>query len=145
MAHRNTAETAGSVAGPAPRPCSSCPYRCDVPSGVWEAVEYDKLPSYDHATASQPLDLFLCHQTNSDSPGARLCTGWVGCHGQELLALRIAVIRGRVDPAVMDYETDVPLFESGAAAAEHGKARIAEPDGRALAVMGKITTRRGLR
>lgn len=28
---------------PRKTPCASCPYRKDVPSGVWEASEYEKL------------------------------------------------------------------------------------------------------
>ncbi|MEU1550230.1 DUF6283 family protein [Nocardia sp. NPDC005745] len=28
---------------PAPRPCESCPYRCDVPSGVGAAEEMEKV------------------------------------------------------------------------------------------------------
>ena len=135
---------AEAVSGPAPRPCASCPYRRDVPSGVWDASEYDKLPAYDRDTGEQPMDLFLCHQTNADSPGARLCAGWVGCHGQELLALRLALAMGRIDAAVMAYTTDVPLFESGSAAAEHGKARIDEPDDLAVYVIRKVAARRGL-
>ncbi len=135
---------AGAVADPAPRPCTSCAYRRDVPSGVWDASEYDKLLAYDRDTAYQPNSLFLCHQTNADSPAARLCAGWVGCHGQELLALRLGVAMGRVDADVMAYSTDVPLFRSGSAAAEHGKAGIDEPDALAVSAIRKVAARRGL-
>lgn len=135
---------ADAVAGPAPRPCASCPYRCDVPSGVWDASEYDKLPAYDRDTGEQPTTLFLCHQTNADDARSGLCGGWVRCHGQELLALRLAVTMGRVDPAVMAYSTNVPLFESGSAAAEHGKAGITQPDERAVSAIRKVAARRGL-
>lgn len=134
----------GVVAGPAPRPCSSCPYRRDVPSGIWDASEYDKLPAYDRDTGEQPATLFLCHQTNADDAKSGLCAGWVGCHGQELLALRLAVSMGRVAPTVMAYTTDVPLFESGSAAAEHGKSEIERPNDRAVSVIRKVAARRGL-
>ena len=43
-------------------PCGSCPYRRDVPSGIWEQHEYDKLPEYDGQTWEQNPALFLCHQ-----------------------------------------------------------------------------------
>ncbi|MFD7961193.1 DUF6283 family protein [Streptomyces zaomyceticus] len=39
---------------PAPRPCASCPYRRDVPSGVWSRGDYVKLPLYDGPTWTQP-------------------------------------------------------------------------------------------
>lgn len=31
-------------------PCSACPYRVDVPAGVWAREEYDKLDPYDLPT-----------------------------------------------------------------------------------------------
>ncbi|AMQ67016.1 hypothetical protein SEA_BIPPER_81 [Mycobacterium phage Bipper] len=132
------------VGVPAPRPCASCPYRRDVPSGIWDASEYSKLTAYDRDTHAQPLGLFLCHQTNGDDPNARLCAGWVGCHGDQLIALRLAVARGRLPGEVFDYTTDVPLFESGAAAAAHGVAGIDNPDARAVNAIEKVAARRGL-
>lgn len=41
-------------------PCSSCPYRRDVPSGVWHREEYEKLLQYDDSTEILPA--FMCHQ-----------------------------------------------------------------------------------
>lgn len=53
----------------------ACPYRKDVPSGVWDASEYDKLPAYDAPTAEQPFAPFACHATPE-----KLCHGWAVCH-----------------------------------------------------------------
>ena len=135
-----------TVAGPAPRPCESCPYRRDAPSGLWDVREYEKLPAYDRDTAFQPAELFLCHQNSADGGRVRLCAGWVGCHGYELLALRLAGIRGELSDAelrsVFEYRSPVPLFDSGAAAAEHGVKNIKNPDGAATAAMDKIQARR---
>lgn len=110
-------------------PCRSCPYRRDVPSGVWAAVEYDKLPKYDGEIIDQALNgatgTFLCHQRDG-----HLCAGWLGTHGAEnLLACRLQA--GRIDPAIWEYRTDVPLFASGQEACDHGKQRIAKPDANA--------------
>lgn len=126
------------VRGPAPRPCESCPYRRDVPSGVWVADEYDKLPAYDEDTPYQPTGLFLCHQQDG-----RVCAGWVGCHGDQLLALRLAAAAGDMSTAdvvaCLDYTSPVPLFNSGTEAAEHGKADIPAPGASARRVMAKVT------
>ena len=133
------------VRGPAPQPCASCPYHRDVPSGIWAAEEYAKLPAYDADTPFQPPHLFLCHQTSADHPRARVCAGWVGCHGSDLLALRLAAARGIVDGADPDVNrttTSVPLFTSGAAAADHGLRDIDTPGIRACEVMNKIAERR---
>ena len=98
-------------------PCRSCPYRADVPSGVWAAHEYDKLPGYDGTMPEQveagALGAFMCHQQDG-----QLCAGWVGCHGAyELIALRMVA---DLDPTVWTYRSPVPLFASGAEAAAHG-------------------------
>lgn len=61
------------IRGPAPSPCSSCPYRRDVPSGLWGANEYAKLRDYDNPTWAQPPGIFQCHQTGADDDKARLC------------------------------------------------------------------------
>ncbi|QFS94637.1 hypothetical protein FIV07_28080 (plasmid) [Mycobacterium sp. THAF192] len=135
--------------GPAPQPCRSCPYRRDAPSGVWAAEEYAKLADYDADTALQPPRLFLCHQTDADHPRLRLCAGWVGCHGSDLLALRLAVSRGAIDPAdaasAFSYTTTTPLFDSGTAAAAHGTRDLASPGPGAQQAIDKIRRRRSER
>lgn len=127
---------------PAPRPCDSCPYRRDVPSGVWSANEYEKLTQYDNETALQPQGVFQCHQQDADSDQARLCAGWVACHGQELLALRLGIAIGDVEPEVMDYTTKTPIFRSGAEAAKHGMRDILKPGKRARKLVAKIARNR---
>lgn len=130
--------------GPAPRPCESCPYRRDVPSGIWDATEYAKLQEYDRETYDQPPGLFQCHQQDAGSPAARICAGWIGCHGDQLLALRLGIANGKVNPIWIEYSTDVPLWPSGAAAAEHGMADLVWPGRAAREVIRKVAARRGL-
>lgn len=99
-------------------PCSSCPYRCDVPSGVWAENEYEKLRRYDEPTYAQPREAFACHATPE-----HLCHGWAVVHGWELLALRLLGTRGPVELP----EPFVALFRSGNEAADHGMADIEAP------------------
>lgn len=132
-----------TILAPALQPCVSCPYRTDVPSGVWAEAEYAKLPAYDRATMDQPLAPFLCHQRNR-----RLCSGWVGCHDMnQSLGLRAAVSMGALSiddcEACLDYVSPVPLFASGAEAAAHGLRDMAAPGDRAQQVMAKIAKRNG--
>jgi hypothetical protein len=134
-----------SARGPARYPCGSCPYRRDVPSGVWAADEYVKLPLYDLPTGEQPPAVFLCHRQNG-----RMCAGWVGCHDMNhSLALRCAVysstFSGADIEAALDYECPVPLWGSGAEAAVHGMRDIAQPDQRAARTINKLTQRRDRR
>lgn len=127
----------------APNPCGSCPYRRDVPSGVWAPEEYLKLPPYDAATIEdgQPLSAFFCHQQDG-----KLCAGWVAVNDMdESIGLRLAVAHGLLTQAdyeeALDYETDTPLFESGAAACEHGLAKIGDPEEDAQQVIEKLERR----
>ncbi|MGW3291055.1 DUF6283 family protein [Streptomyces sp. NPDC001002] len=132
---------------PAPRPCDSCPYRCDVPSGVWAHEEYEKLRRYDAPTPEQPSGLFQCHQSDADSSQSRICAGWAGCHGEGLLGLRISLFRGRIDGAAFHaaagYRSPVPLFGSGNEAADHGQADMVRPAAEATHLIDKINRTRG--
>ncbi|MFQ6331659.1 DUF6283 family protein [Nocardia sp. CWNU-33] len=84
--------------------------------------------------------MFPCHQTDAENDRRRLCSGWVGCHGSDLLGLSMALLRGRIGAgtfqAAVDYRSPVPLFASGSEAADHGQAEIncpgtdADPSGR---------------
>lgn len=126
---------------PRPRPCASCPYRRDVPSGVWAAEEYAKLPGYDGETFAQHPAAFFCHQADGC-----LCSGWLGhTDPYHLLAVRIGVSTGRLDPSCAEYSTTVPLFGSGQEAAEHGVADIADPSPSAQLIIDKIQRRRDAR
>lgn len=120
---------------PSGAPCGTCPYRRDVPAGVWAASEYAKLPLYDGETWEQSPLPFFCHQNDG-----HLCAGWVGCHDtQHLLALRIHP----VDPAAFDYVSPVPLFATGAEAAAHGLSGVAKPGSRARVAIRKLEARMG--
>jgi Family of unknown function (DUF6283) len=121
---------------PRSRPCSSCPYRRDAPSGLWAPQEYRKLPGYDGSTAEQirarAFGAFFCHHDDG-----QLCAGWVGCHDMSNnLGLRVAIAAGlNIDlDAVLAYVSPVPLFGSGAEAAAHGLRDLMAP--------GAVTRRR---
>lgn len=113
------------------QPCSSCPYRKDVPSGVWAIEEYEKLRDYDAPTGEQPFAVFMCHATPD-----HLCNGWAICHtsrGHEfdLLALRFFGYPEIPAPVV-------PLFASGNEAADHGEAEIEEPSEEAVEAFTRL-------
>jgi hypothetical protein len=127
---------------PAAAPCGSCPYRVDVPSGVWHPSEYVKLPQFDEPTALQPMEVFMCHQVDG-----RICAGWAGCHDMNhSLGVRLAYLEGHLTPDEVDalyaYATTVPLFASGREAAEHGMADAGAPSPAARRTAEKILKRR---
>lgn len=115
-------------------PCRSCPYRRDVPSGLWAFEEYEKLRGYDLPTPDQPMAVFCCHV----SPD-HLCHGWVAVHQNrtvgeahpfDLLALRLyESMHGPVELP----ESSVELFASGNEAADYGQCDIEDPSPEARA------------
>jgi len=82
------------------RPCKTCPYRKDVPVGVWDPVEFQNLLEQD---ARQFGRMFDCHGEIAKQPADReLCAGWLldqQRRGLPSIALRMAVIS---DPAIRD-------------------------------------------
>lgn len=125
--------------GVAKAPCKSCPYRQDVPSGVWDVEEYAKLPGYDGEIIDQlragATGLFLCHQQDGN-----LCAGWLACHGHNLLALRLH--GGTIADSALDYMTRIPVFRSGSAAAAHGLAEVERPGKRARSLIERLVRNR---
>ena len=114
------------------QPCTACPYRVDVPSGVWADEEYDKLRDYDEPTGNQPPAVFACHAT----PDA-LCHGWAVVHtsrGNEfdLLALRLWPEHYPVPPPGAE------LFESGNEAADWGQRDHDDPSPEAHEVIDRL-------
>lgn len=123
--------------GVAKAPCKSCPYRQDVPSGVWAPEEYEKLPTYDGEIIDQlqagALGLFMCHQKDGC-----LCAGWLATHGTDnLLALRMN--GAKVKDEVWGYKTKVPVWSSGQEACDHGLADIEQPGDQANRVINRLT------
>lgn len=136
-------EKADQMDPPAPSPCRFCPYRRDVPSAVWGYEEYEKLRGYDGQTGTQSPWLFQCHVADADSPQRRMCGGWVGCHDVgELLAVRFAVITDRISQetfeVIQQYHSPIPLFGSGAEAADHGQCDMHNPGPRARTAQRRI-------
>lgn len=105
------------------RSCVACPYRRDVPSGIWAAEEYEKLRKYDRPTWEQPPIGFLCHATSDF-----YCHGWAAVHGDHALVFRLDPPDGEIRAG------NTPLFTSGAEAVDHGQADVDRP-GRAAVRM----------
>jgi hypothetical protein len=120
---------------PRKTPCAFCPYRKNVPSGVWDAIEYEKLRRYDGETFEQAATaVFICHQQTGC-----VCSGWLGHRDPgELLAVRLGLMRGELDERALDYTTDVPLFSSGADAADHGLTDVEKPGTKAQRAINEI-------
>lgn len=113
------------------QPCSACPYRRDVPSGVWAYDTYEILRPYDEPTGDQPFAPFGCHATPE-----HLCHGWAVVHtsrGNEYDLLSLRLIGSPPIP-----ERVVPLFDSANEAADHGQEEIEEPSAEALEAVERL-------
>lgn len=74
-------------------PCKTCPYRKDVPVGLWHPDEYSNLAAQDQKEFGS---LFGCHATGKEKGGPHVCAGWLldqKSRGIPNLSLRIALIR----------------------------------------------------
>lgn len=122
---------------PPHKPCGSCPYRKDVPSGIWDEEEYKKLPQYDEETPYQPFGIFMCHQKDGC-----ICGGWLLTHDKEhLISLRLKA--HELHPSVWSYKPDTEVFSSGAEAAAHGIKDIDSPGQDAIKKIKGIMKLRG--
>lgn len=118
-----------------PRPCVSCPYRLDCPSGVWSEEEYEKLRVYDDPYAPE-VAVFHCHQENATGVDT-VCRGWLTV-ASESVAVRVAGATGRVTGEEVYAEPPVPLHPSGNAAADFGERDIECPSRAAIAMASKL-------
>jgi len=122
-------------------PCSSCPYRRDVPAGVWAAEEYEKLRNYaDDAEGNvrypEALTPFLCHQTHCHGRET-LCRGWLAVE-KESIAVRLLLILGRVTQEQVDAPVSCPLYSTGEEATAAGLQGVSRPSRRARSLMAKL-------
>jgi hypothetical protein len=102
---------------------------------VWDESEYIKLPQYDGDMGEQSPAVFGCHQNDGS-----VCSGWLGHRNpNDLLAVRLGLVRGTLDVSCLEYETDVPLFASGAEAAAHGMKEVEAPGPAAKATIRKVS------
>jgi len=108
-------------------PCEACPYRQNVPSGVWDHDEYEKLRPYDGETFEQPVGGFACHSTPK-----KFCHGWAVVSGSDSLALRMAGCAHEIPPA------KVPLFATHNEAADHGQREVPRPGEQAVDVIDRL-------
>lgn len=107
-----------------PRPCRECPFRRDVPPGIWRPSEYRKLPLYDDQKPE--LAVFHCHQENATGVPT-VCRGWLAVFGYDAIAVRVAVSRGQIPPEEVGRPCAVPLYASGAEACAAGLAGVPSP------------------
>jgi hypothetical protein len=114
------------------QPCSACPYRQDVPSGLWAHHEYEKLRPYDNPTPDQPFAPFMCHATPD-----HYCSGWAITHNSRGHEFELLALRMRGNPDIPGSE--ITCFGSGNEAADHGQADIEEPSPQAVAVVERLT------
>lgn len=114
------------------QPCSACPYRQDVASGVWAHQEYEKLRDYDASTGEQPFAPFACHATPE-----HYCHGWAVVHTSRGHEFDLLALRLHGCPEIP--EAGVPLFASGNEAADHGQAEVATPGSAAVETIERLT------
>lgn len=94
------------------KPCSQCPWRRDLPTGVFpaEAFRISANVAYDMSTR-----VFACHMAGRDQP--RTCAGFLLRGAEHNLTVRLAYAQGRIDPRELSTG-GLPLYGSYRAMAE---------------------------
>lgn len=118
-------------------PCGSCPYRRDVPCGVWDESEYKKLMAYSLSPGEMPaMAVFLCHQTNATGQKT-VCRGWLTVE-RDSIAVRLALLQGSVTPEQVYAAPLVPLYETSEEAAEAGMSGVRNPSREAKRLVSRL-------
>jgi hypothetical protein len=93
-------------------PCGQCPWRSDVPTGVFpaEAFRHSASTSYDMAQ-----NTFACHMAGKGKP--LTCAGFLLRGSTHNLAVRLALIQRRLDLRTVN-DGGHPLFTNYRAMAE---------------------------
>lgn len=87
-------------------PCAECPWRKDVPTGVFppDAFRHSANTAEDGA-----LHRFACHMSGGDKPAT--CAGFLLRNARHNMAVRLSIIQGRYDPDDVG-NGGAPLYES---------------------------------
>lgn len=88
------------------KPCQECPWRKDVPTGVFppKAFQTSAHTAYDAA-----LSTFACHMSGREKPAT--CAGFLVRHGENNVAVRLQLHGERID---LDRVSDggFPIYDS---------------------------------
>lgn len=88
------------------RPCEECPWRSDLPTGAFPAAAFrhSARTAYDMAQTT-----FACHRQGKEKPAT--CAGFLLRGADDNLAIRFAVMKGRLNPRAVD-DGGFPLYAS---------------------------------
>ncbi len=76
-----------------PKPCENCPWRKDAPLGVWTA---DRWQNLYQTCQDDGMALMACHKSRENAE--RTCAGFVIVLGYDSIGVRLATMRGTIDP-----------------------------------------------
>lgn len=94
------------------QPCKQCPWRADVPPGVFppDAFRHSARTAYDMSESG-----FACHMTSCEAPA--WCAGFLLRGAEHNLSVRLAQIHGRLDMSKV-HAAGMPLYADYRAMAE---------------------------
>jgi hypothetical protein len=86
-------------------PCPECPWRKDVPTGVFPA---DAFRTSANTACDASVRIFACHMSGTEAPLA--CAGFLLQNADNNIAVRIASSMGRFDPD--QVSSRAPLYDN---------------------------------
>lgn len=104
-------------------PCSECPWRADAEPGRFPPERYEALRETSNQTFGAPM--FGCHKGEPGTNADLACAGWLAVAGYENLAVRMALLSGRLPREALEPGENWPeLYESYESMAEANGAGI---------------------
>ena len=83
------------------KPCDNCPWRRDAPVGYWDPEHFRDIW---RNCQDDGMSLMLCHKSRLDEDIKVPCAGAILVLGFASIGIRIATMRGTIDPA--EYGAD---------------------------------------
>lgn len=88
------------------RPCGQCPWRRDLPTGVFPAKAFWHSANTAHDMAT---NIFACHMQGKHKPAT--CAGFLLRGANHNFGVRMAILTERYNPAAVD-DGGFPLYRS---------------------------------
>lgn len=88
------------------KPCAQCPWRSDLPTGVFPAAAFRHSANTTYDMSERT---FACHQQGKDKPAT--CAGFLLRGADHNLGVRMAIMRERYNPQAIN-DGGFPLYRS---------------------------------
>jgi hypothetical protein len=88
------------------QPCAECPWRKDVPTGVFPAKAFE---TSAHTAYDGAMETFACHM--SGAAKASVCAGFLLRHSENNIGIRLSLFKERIELDTI-HDGGLPVYET---------------------------------